>query len=420
MTRIVAVAALAPIAAFVGAPPAHASISSGTAAQLAAAIKADGTSITNATFVTVPGGTPNGVSSTPLAGFPTEGPTFAILTNGDVHKTDHPNDSDAESTALGGGHVRGDTDIDVSILKIDFTVGAGQNCLRFDFRFFSEEYDEFVTREFNDAFIAEVDNSNWTTSGSTINAPNNMAFDDKGRPISVRSTGNTSMTAAPSDVTYDGATPVLSASQSVTPGAHSLYLSIFDQTDNAYDSAVFVDNLVIGYAPNPVSQCAKGAAPKQSTLDLQPPTAAKSVGASHTVNATVKELGGGVVAGEPVLFTVTRGATVVTSGTGTTNAQGVASFTYTGASAGEDTITACHDANGDHDCDLGEPFASVKATWTAASTTPAATTPPAGHAGLPVTGSPAGLIAGIGAGAVVAGVVGYVLIRRRRVRFVAE
>ena len=46
--------------------------------------------------------------------------------------------------------------------------------------------------------------------------------------------------------TYDGATPLLSASTPIDAGAHSLYLSIFDQGDHILDSAVFVDALVLG------------------------------------------------------------------------------------------------------------------------------------------------------------------------------
>ena len=47
--------------------------------------------------------------------------------------------------------------------------------------------------------------------------------------------------------TYDGATPLaLGLDADRRPGAHSLYLSIFDQGDHILDSAVFVDALVLG------------------------------------------------------------------------------------------------------------------------------------------------------------------------------
>jgi hypothetical protein len=66
--------------------------------------------------------------------------------------------------------------------------------------------------------------------------------------------------------TYDGATALLSASQFYgpgdlnggLPGTISLYLSIFDQGDQAYDSAAFVDNVRTTAAPN-AEACVSGA-----------------------------------------------------------------------------------------------------------------------------------------------------------------
>ena len=99
----------------------------------------------------------------------------------------------------------------------------------------------------NDGFVAELDSSTWTTVDSVINAPNNFAFDPSGDVISINSSGATSMTAAnATGTTYDGATPLLGASTPITPGTHSLYLSIFDQGDDILDSAAFLDNLVLG------------------------------------------------------------------------------------------------------------------------------------------------------------------------------
>src|SRR5207249_4439769 len=84
---------------------------------------------------------------------------------------------------------RGDTAFDVTILKIDLAVPAGANCLSLDFRFLSEEFPEFRNQKFNDAFITELDNSSWTTSGSTIAAPDNFAFDPSGAVITVSNPG---------------------------------------------------------------------------------------------------------------------------------------------------------------------------------------------------------------------------------------
>jgi hypothetical protein len=206
-----------------------------------------GAIITSSAFDTIPpAGTyePVAISDVPAAGFPTHGGTFAILTTGDSTLFHTADSSDSDGVPLGGTFFRGDTDYDVTILRVNLSVPAGANCLSFRFRFFSEEYIEYVNTSYNDAFIAELDTSNWTTSGSDIVAPRNFAFDPSGNVISINAAGATSMTAAhAAGTTYDGATPLLTASTPITPGAHALFLSIFDQGDDIYDSAVALDSL---------------------------------------------------------------------------------------------------------------------------------------------------------------------------------
>jgi hypothetical protein len=218
-------------------------------------------------FETVPeSGSPNGVADTPLAGFPTDGDTFAILTTGDVALADDPNTSTGSGVSLGSPSVRGDTDLDVTILKVDFTAPANTNCLSIDFKFFSEEHPEYVGTQFNDAFIAELDSSTWTTAGSLITAADNFAFDPAGKAISINATGPTTMNAAnAAGTTYDAATPTLKASKQIAPGPHSLYLSVFDQGDQVLDSAVFLDNFVVGHVPEPGAECVPGARPTDIT-----------------------------------------------------------------------------------------------------------------------------------------------------------
>src|SRR6267378_1205328 len=176
--------------------------------------------VTGAAFTTIPPrGTPHGIGNSPLAGFPVSGGTFAILTTGNAAFADAPNTAPNTSASDGGTSVRGDTDHDVSILRIDLDVPGGANCLSINFRFLSEEYPEFVGSPFNDAFIAELDTSTWTTSGTAISAPDNFAFDPAHNVISVNAVGPTNMTQAnAAGTTYDGATPLLSASTPVTPG----------------------------------------------------------------------------------------------------------------------------------------------------------------------------------------------------------
>ncbi len=57
------------------------------------------------------------------------------------------------------------------------------------------------------------------------------------------------------------------------------------------------------------------------------------------------------------------------SGSGTTDANGHASYTYTGNHPGTDTLSAYADVDGDNARDTGEPSATTSVTWTNASLT---------------------------------------------------
>ena len=338
------------------------------AGQVASSIAGSGANVVAASFtMNYPTAPANGVADAPLGGLPTNGGTFGILTSGDVQLADDPNSAPNSGldqnggTSTDGTHLRGNTDFDATVLKVDLLVQAGANCLTFDFKFFSEEFPEYVNTQYNDAFIAELDASTWTTVGSTITAPNNFAFDPSNNVISINAAGNTSMTAGnAAGTTYDGATPLLSASTQVTAGAHSLYLSIFDQGDQIYDSAVFLDNLRIGFVPNPAVNCKPGATPVNFQMTLTPPTDENLRGQSHTVTATLTGEGGAPVSGATIQFEVTGANTA--SGTGVTNASGQATFTYTGVNTGDDTITACYNADNSADGSC-EAVADARKRW---------------------------------------------------------
>ena len=272
------------------------------ALELARALAQSPATIGGAEFATAPpAGTPDGVSDTPLAGFPTSGSTYAVLTTGDATLAPTPNDAGNTAADDGGGNVRGDSDFDETVLRVDVRVPQGANCLSFDFKFLTEEYPEYVGQQFDDAFVAELDTSDWSVSGATIHAPHNFAFDASGNPISVNAAGATSVNPAnAAGTTYDGATPTLRASTQVTPGSHSLYLSLFDLGDPAFDSAVFLDDLVVGKSAG--SGCAAGAT-------VAPPAAAAPP--SATSRGTVLLNGAPFSAGS-----IPYGATVdVTNGT---------------------------------------------------------------------------------------------------------
>ncbi len=180
-----------------------------------------------------------------LGGFPLQGGSYMILSNGDATLADNPNKSPSSGTNAGGPAIRGNRD--VTILRMNINVPKGRNCLSFRFRFLTEEFPEFVGTEFNDGFIAELDETTWDSRAvgdPTINAPRNFANDVDGNLITVNGAGDANVTKARAKgTTYDGATRILRASTRVKPGGHRLYLSLFDQGDRQFDSAVFVDKL---------------------------------------------------------------------------------------------------------------------------------------------------------------------------------
>jgi hypothetical protein len=142
----------------------------------------------------------------------------------------------------------------VTIFRFNLQVPRGRNCLSFRFRFLTEEFPEFVNQEFNDGFIAEIDETTWGTSSfqsPRISAPRNFAFDSRGNFITVNGAGDSTVTAANArGTTYDGATRILRASTRVPSGRHRLYLSLFDQGDREWDSAVFVDRMTFSRRVN--------------------------------------------------------------------------------------------------------------------------------------------------------------------------
>jgi len=259
-----------------------------SSSSIASAIVADPSTISGSSFVAIPPSgpqaeEPNAASTKQLGGFATHGSSYGILTTGDAALADQPNDSTSSGASLGGDSVRGANDFDVTILKVDVNVPSNTNCMTLDFRFLSEEFPEFVGQTVNDAFVAEVDKLTWTTDAeANVIAPDNFAFDPQGNPITVNAAGAASMTAAHAHgTTYDGATPLLQASTPTTPGAHSLYLSIFDQGDDIFDSAVFIDN--VRFSNRPSGQCTAGAVVQPATYTL---TVAKAGSGSGSVTSS--------------------------------------------------------------------------------------------------------------------------------------
>jgi len=99
----------------------------------------------------------------------------------------------------------------------------------------------------------------------------------------------------------------------------------------------------------------------QRILTLEPEMDENPVGSTHTVTATLTDGLGNPVPGETILFSVSGAHT--TSGSGVTDASGEADFSYVGTNLGSDTITACHDANGNGMCDPGEASDTATKEW---------------------------------------------------------
>lgn len=205
------------------------------------------------TFTVGPSQAGFGNNAPSLSGFPTAGTTYGILTSGDATIAEAANDETGSGESLGiNDPGRGDANDSIT-LRMDFTTPAGQDCLNLDFKFFSEEFPEFVNAGYNDGFIAELDASTWSTSNQTINAPLDFAA-GYGDRVAVDTVGPTIVDPANSvGTTYDAATKLLTTKTVVGPGAHSIYLSIFDAGDHIYDSAVFLDNL--RFTQEPATAC---------------------------------------------------------------------------------------------------------------------------------------------------------------------
>ena len=239
-----------------GVPSAHAAFTPTQDATAVAHAIADHPSfVLDAAFEAVPpNGTTAAVSTDELANFWTspDTPDFAVLSTGGTDKVSpgtEPAQLARASDNLGGGALRGGAERDVTILRIDLQVPHGASCLRLDYRFLSEESAQGSTTDppFNDAFVAELDKSEWLALAGDVTAPQTLATTPGTAPVTVLHSQFYMTTAAALGTTFDRATPIWHAWAPVEGGEkRSLYLSIFDTGDAERDSAVFLDHLTFG------------------------------------------------------------------------------------------------------------------------------------------------------------------------------
>jgi hypothetical protein len=215
-----------------------------------------------AQFVTAPPQNgPNAIGSGTtgaLVGFPLKGRQFGILSDGCSTHADRTKYKGSFGCNDRGLEIRGTRD--TTIFRIEVRVPRGASCLSFRFRFLSNEYPQWVGSQYNDAFIAEQGYySRWRSQSKTpyIYAPGDFAKTPDGKIITINQTGFAAVSKANARGTgYNAATKLLRASTRVKPGKRYINLSIFDQGDRQFDSAVFIDNLTIDHR----SPCTSGVA----------------------------------------------------------------------------------------------------------------------------------------------------------------
>lgn len=264
-----------------------------------------------------------------------------ILSSGDIANVIGPNVLDGISQNNGqsgdadlNGLIPGFSTYDACVLEFDFVPQS--NSLQFDYVFTSDEYNEYVNTEYNDVFgffvngnnvadnVALIPGTSIPVAINNVNGggpiygtnPSNPAYyrnndlDDGGGSI------NTEM---------DGLTTVLTVAAKVNPNVQNhIKLAIADAGDSVLDSNVFI----------------KAGSFSAQPLTLQPLTATNSVGATHTVTATYTPPAGVAPSGKAVNFEIIAGPNAGMTGGDVTDANGVATWSYTSTLAGTDTIHA--------------------------------------------------------------------------------
>jgi hypothetical protein len=260
-----------------------------------------------------------------------------ILSSGDIANVIGPNVEDGISWNNGelgdtdlDGLIPGYSTFDACVLEFDFVPQA--NSLQFDYVFTSDEYNEYVNDNFNDVFGFFVNGGNVALIPGTIlpvainNVNNGNPYNTDPRSYPGFYINNDLNDGGPFlDTEMDGLTTVFTATASVNQGVtNHIKLAIADAGDAALDSNVFI----------------KGSSFVSTNLLLTPTDATNPVGATHTVTATYTPPTGAALAGNHVIFTITAGPNAGMTGSGYTDSNGVATWSYSSTLAGTDTIIA--------------------------------------------------------------------------------
>lgn len=179
-----------------------------------------------------------------LVGYPTNGPTFGVISNG-VAKHAPGSPSTYAST---GFYESGSADLpnptswpayDAAYLSMTFDVPDDADELSFSYRFATEEIPTWVGSRYQDYFAFEVEYPDGSSE--------NVATLPGGEPVTVDNAA--SYTSTPNDVVYNAITPTVTNTVDVSDyrgETLTVNIGVADVSDSGLDSAVFLDAVGFG------------------------------------------------------------------------------------------------------------------------------------------------------------------------------
>ena len=295
--------------------------------------------------------------------------TGVILSTGNVSDFasaaggNNATNTSTDTNDAGGTTPFGAGTFDASYLTITFTPEPGQTSLNLEFRFYSEEYNEYVYSNFNDIALVQLDGVTQPISvgngeisvnginnagvvnpanGSEANDPNpgNGQFDSANPNLYLDNTSGTY------DTEMDGFTVTLSLDIPVTPGVQqTLMIGIADTGDALWDSSLVIasNNVPDTTDTDPIATDDTGI----ETFGANPKTV-DVLGNDSDPNGqalTITQINGvNVVAGQTVTLPTGQDVTLNPNGTitlvNTGGNTGETSFSYTVADTDGNTDSA--------------------------------------------------------------------------------
>jgi len=332
-----------------------------TPASMVTALLGPGVTAENVTYNGAPLAAGTFIGGTGIVGFE----SGIVLSSGCISNLVGPNVSDSISCDL---VLPGDPDLtllsgfttfDATVLEFDFEpADPNGTTLLFSYVFTSDEYNEFVTTQYNDAFaffvngqncalVPGVEGSPYPVTINTVNNGNPYGSGNDTNPL-LYLNNDLEDGGGAIDTEMDGLTVVLTCQAAIIPNAtNHIKLAIADASDGIYDSNVLIRSGSL--------------TPTDLVISLDPPSATNVVGTTHTVTATVTNNLGEPQPGHEIRFQVISGPNTGATGTCSshvnceTDDAGHVSFTYTGGvNEGTDVIQGCfEDAGGNWNCSAG-------------------------------------------------------------------